>query len=244
MPIRHARIFPRHAFYCVMGGLVVVYALCAVLLVFTGVYLFPFLADGEDVSEDGLLGLLFLAVVAAPVAFYLLFWRGSDFLAWWRTPPVLTLGAHGLQVGRRIVAFADVTRLRHRHSRNHMLIATRRGRPMRLRLDLWDHAFALRTEIEEAIGRVLRSDVERRMHAGDTVGFGVLGMSAEGLVHKGQLIAWSSIDTVRTQSATDGILVDEHLVIVANGQTRRIDRSKIENEPVLLACLMQRLPAG
>ncbi|WP_285412264.1 hypothetical protein [Variovorax sp. efr-133-TYG-130] len=241
MPIRHARIFPRHAFHCVLGGVAVAYALCAVMLMPARIFILPFLSDGEPVSDEGM---LFLASMAVPAGLYLMVWRGGDFFAWWRTPPVLTLGAHGLQLGRRTVAFADVTRLRHRHGRDHMLITTRSGKTTRLRLGLWDHAAALRAEVEEAIGKVLRGDVERRMHAGDTVDFGALAMNAEGLVHEGQLIAWSSIDTVHTQSETDGVLVDEHLVIIANGRTRRIDRSKIENEPVLLACLMQRLPAG
>jgi len=76
------------------------------------------------------------------------------------------------------------------------------------------------------------------------VAFGALELSAEGLLHKGQLIAWSSIDTIRTQSDAEDMDVDEHLVIVANGKTRKVDRSKIDNEPVLIACLMQRLPSA
>jgi len=241
MPIRHARVFPRYAFYCVLGGLAAIYVFCAMMLVPAKIYILPYLVTADFVRYKSA---FFVLVLAIPAAIYLIFWKGSDFLAWWRTPKVMTVGAHGLQVGGTIVAFKDVTRLRQRHNRNHLLLTTRNGKTLRLRLDLWDDAPALLAEIEEAVGEVLRHDVERRLHAGDTVPFGALGLNAEGLVHKGQLIAWSSIDTIRTQSDEEGMDVDEQLVIVANGKARKIDRSKIDNEPVLMACLMQRLPAA
>ncbi len=241
MPIRHARIFPRYAFYCVLGGLAAIYVFCAMMLVPAKIYILPYLITPDIVRYKAT---LFVLVLAIPSAIYLICWKGSDFFAWWRTPEMLTVGEHGLQLGTHTVAFADVTRLRHRHNRNHLLITTRNGKTLRLRLDLWDHAEVLVAEVEEAVAEVLRHDVERRVHAGDTVAFGVLGLTAEGLMHKGQLIAWSSIDTIRTQSDAEGMDTDEHLVIVANGKTRKIDRSKIDNEPVLMTCLMQRLPSA
>lgn len=240
MPLRHARIFPRQSFYCVLGGLAAIYVFCAMLLVPAKVYILPYLVTPDFVHYKGA---FFILVLALPAAAYLICWKGSDFFAWWGTPRLLTVGARGLQVGERSVAFTDVVRFRHRHNRNHLLLRTADGNTLRVRLDLWERAEVLAAEVEEAIGEVLRDGVERRVHAGETVAFGVLSLQAEGLVHKGQLIPWSSIDTIRTQSDEDGMEVDEHLVIVAGGKTRKIDRSKIDNEPVLLACLMQRLPA-
>ena len=241
MPIRHTRIFPRYAFYCVLGGLAAIYVFCAMMLVPAKIYILPYLITPDFVRYKGA---FFVLVLAIPAAIYLICWKGSDFFAWWRTPQTLTVDAQGLQAGTKIVAFADVTRLRHRHNRNHLLLTTRNGKTQRLRLDLWDDASALVAEVEDAVSEVLRHDVERRLHEGDTVAFGALELNAEGLLHKGQLIAWSSIDTIRTQSDAEDMDVDEHLVIVANGKTRKIDRSKIDNEPVLLACLMQRLPSA
>lgn len=240
MPIRHARIFPRYSFYCVLGGLAAIYVFCAMMLVPIKIYILPYLITPDFIRYKGAIVVLFLAI---PAAIYLICWKGSDFFAWLRTPGQLTVGEHGLQLGERTLAFADVTRFRHKHNRNHVLLSTRDGKTLRLRLDLWDQAHALLAEVEEAVGDTMAHDVERRLHAGETVKFGALGLQAEGLVHKGQLIAWSSIDTIRTQSDEDGMDVDEHLVIVAGGKTRKIDRSKLDNEPVLMACLMQRLPA-
>lgn len=37
--------------------------------------------------------------------------------------------------------------------------------------------------------------------------------------------------------------LDETLIIVARGKTHKVDRSRIDNEPVLLACLRHYLPA-
>ena len=240
MPVSHLRIFPRYSFYCVLGGLAAIYVFCAMMLVPIKVYILPYLITPDFIRYKGAIVVLFLAI---PAAIYLICWKGSDFFAWLRTPETLTVGEHGLQLGERTLAFADVTRFRHRHNRNHVLLTTRDGKTLRLRLDLWDQPDALLGEVEEAVGDTMSHDVERRLHAGETVKFGALGLQAEGLVHKGQLIAWSSIDTIRTQSDEEGMDVDEHLVIVASGKTRKIDRSKIDNEPVLMACLMQRLPA-
>lgn len=241
MPIRHARIFPRYSFYCVLGGLAAIYVFCAMMLVPVKVYILPYLITPDFIRYRGAIVVLFLAI---PSAIYLICWKGSDFFAWLRTPQQLTVGDRGLQLGERTLAFAEVTRIRHRHNRNHVLLTGGDGKTLRLRLALWDDAAGLLAEVEEAVGEVMAHDVERRLHAGETVKFGALGLQAEGLMHKGQLIAWSSIDTIRTQSDEDGMDADEHLVIVANGKTRKIDRSRIDNEPVLLACLMQRLPAN
>jgi hypothetical protein len=240
MPLRHARIFPRQSFYCVLGGLAAIYVFCAMMLVPAKVYILPYLVTPDFIHYKGA---FFILVLAIPAAIYLICWKGSDFFAWWGTPREMTVGSRGLQVGERQLAFGEVTRFRHRHNRNHLLLTAADGRTLRLRLELWDRAPLLVAEVEEAIGDAMKSDVERRVHAGETVSFGALSLHAEGLVHKGQLLAWSSIDTIRTQSDEDGMEVDEHLVIVAGGKTRKIDRSKIDNEPVLLACLLQRLPA-
>ena len=236
----HAKVFPRHSFYCVLAGIAALYVFSAMMLVPAKVYILPYLITPDFIHHRGAIVVLFLAV---PAAIYLICWQGSDFFAWLRAPGQLSVGGQGLRLGDRTLAFADVTRFRHRHNRNHVLLGTRDGRTLRLRLNLWDAPDALLAEVEEAVGATMAHDVERRLHAGETVKFGALGLQAEGLVHKGQLIAWSSIDTIRTQSDEEGMDVDEHLVIVAHGKSRKIDRSKIDNEPVLMACLMQRLPA-
>ena len=63
-------------------------------------------------------------------------------------------------------------------------------------------------------------------------------------MHKGQQIPWTAIDTIRTQSDSEGMETDETLIIVAQGKTHKIDRSRIDNEPVMLACLQRYLPAA
>lgn len=67
-------------------------------------------------------------------------------------------------------------------------------------------------------------------------------MNSTGLVHKGRQIPWTTIDTIRTQSDSEGMETDETLIIVAQGKTHKIDRSRIDNEPVMLACLQRYLP--
>jgi hypothetical protein len=237
----HAKIFPRYSFFCVLGGLAALYVFCAMMLVPAKVYILPYLVTADFVRHRGAIVILFLAV---PAAVYLICWQGSDFFAWLRTPGQLTVGAQDLQLGDRTVAFADLTRFRHRHNRNHVLLDTRGGKTLRLRLNLWQASDALLADVEQAVGDALAHHARRRLHAGETIDFGVLGLRTEGLVHKGQLLAWSSIDSIRTQSDEEGMEVDEHLVIVAHGKPRKIDRSKIDNEPVLMACLMQHLPAN
>ena len=82
---------------------------------------------------------------------------------------------------------------------------------------------------------VYKRQAQRRIDAGATVAFGSLGMNATGLVHKGRQIPWTTIDTIRTQSDSEGMETDETLIIVAQGKTHKVDRSRIDNEPVMLA---------
>lgn len=133
--------------------------------------------------------------------------------------------------------------MRHRHNRDHLLLTLTDGRRLRLRLAIWDDADALLDLLEARVGGNLEADARRRIDAGATVAFGAVGMNAAGLVHKGQQIPWASIDTIRTQSDSEGMETDETLIVVARGKTHRIDRSGIDNEPVLLACLRHYLPA-
>jgi protein required for attachment to host cells len=58
------------------------------------------------------------------------------------------------------------------------------------------------------------------------------------------MIPWAAIDSIRTQSDSEGMETDETLIIVARGKAHKIDRSKIVNEPVMLACLRQYLPGA
>ena len=233
MPMNHAKVFPRHSFYSVLAGIAALYVFGAMMLVPANIYILPYLITPDFIHHMGATVVFFLAV---PAAIYLICWQGSGFFAWLRAPGQLSVGGQGIRLGDRTRASADAARFRHHHNRNHVLLGTRDGRT--LRLNLWNAPDALLAEVEEAVGATMARDVERRLHAGETVKFGALGLQAEGLVHKGQPIAWSSINTIRTQSDEEVMEVDEHLIIVAHGKSRKID-----NEPVLMACLMQRLPA-
>lgn len=237
---RHVRTFPRYSFYCVLAGLAALYLFAAMVLVPAKIFLLPSIVTADYVRYKGAALIL---IVAVPAAIYLICWKGSDFFAYFFAPAEIDLAEHGLSIGPVHIAFSDITRLRHRHARNHVLLALRDGRTVRLRLALWADADELLAQIDEAVSDALWQEADRRVQAGETVPFGALGLNAQGLVHKGQLLAWSHIDTIRTQSDAEGMDTDETLVIVADGKTRKIDRSKIDNEPVLMACLARRLPA-
>ncbi len=233
------RILPRYALGCYLGAAALLYLFSAQLLAAIDIWLLPRRLLVEMLRYRAMWLVFFLTL---PTMGYLL-WRGSDLVAWWRAPAALTLDERALRLGPLAVPYADIASMRHRHNRDHLLLTLADGRRLRLRLAIWGDADALLDLLEARVGGNLEADARRRIDAGATVAFGAVGMNAAGLVHKGQQIPWASIDTIRTQSDSEGMETDETLIVVARGKTHRIDRSGIDNEPVLLACLRHYLPA-
>ncbi|CAB3632840.1 MAG: hypothetical protein J0I68_10890 [Achromobacter sp.] len=234
------RVLPRHALGCYLGAAALLYLFSAQLLAIIDIWLLPRGLLVEMLRYRAMWLVFFLTL---PTVGYLL-WRGSDLVAWWRAPAALTLDDRALHLGARTVAFSDIASLRHRHNRDHLLLTLANGERVRLRLAIWEGADELLELLDARVGGDLEADARRRIDAGATVAFGALGMNAAGLVHKGQQIPWTAIDTIRTQSDSEGMETDETLIIVAQGKTHKIDRSRIDNEPVMLACLQRYLPAA
>ncbi|MFY2643665.1 hypothetical protein ACOTDF_19065 [Achromobacter insuavis] len=234
------RVLPRHALGCYLGAAALLYLFSAQLLAIIDIWLLPRGLLVEMLRYRAMWLVFFLTL---PTVGYLL-WRGSDLVAWWRAPAALTLDDRALHLGARTVAFSDIASLRHRHNRDHLLLTLANCERVRLRLAIWEGADELLELLDARVGGDLEADARRRIDAGATVAFGALGMNAAGLVHKGQQIPWTAIDTIRTQSDSEGMETDETLIIVARGKTHKIDRSRIDNEPVMLACLQRYLPAA
>lgn len=234
------RVLPRYALGCYLGAAALLYLFCAQLLAAIDIWLLPRSLLVEMLRYRAMWLVFFLTL---PTVGYLL-WRGSDLVAWWRAPAAITLDDHALHLGTRTVPYADIASMRHLHNRDHLLLTLHGGERIRLRLAIWQDAYELAEHLEDAVGGNLEADTHRKLQAGATVAFGPLGMNAAGLVHKGQQIPWTAIDTIRTQSDSEGMETDETLIIVARGKTHKIDRSKIINEPVMLACLRQYLPGA
>jgi hypothetical protein len=231
---------PRHALGCYVGAAALLYLFCAQLLAAIDIWLLPRSLLVEMLRYRAMWLVFFLTL---PTVGYLL-WRGADIVAWWRAPAALTLDDHALHLGARTIAYADIASMRHLHNRDHLLLTLHSGERIRLRLAIWDDAWELADQLQDAVSGHLEADTRRKLQAGDTVAFGPLGLNASGLLHKGQQIPWTAIDTIRTQSDSEGMETDETLIIVALGKTHKIDRSKIVNEPVMLACLRQYLPGA
>lgn len=233
------RVLPRHALGCYLGAAALLYLFAAQLLAVIDIWLLPRRLLVEMLRYRAM-WLIFLLTL--PTVGYLL-WRGSDLVAWWRAPAALTLDERALHLGTLAVPYAEIAAMRHRHNRDHLLLTLTDGRRVRLRLALWDHAEVLLEQLDARVGGNLEADARRRIDAGATVDFGTLGMNAAGLVYKGRQIPWASIDTIRTQSDSEGMETDETLIIVARDKIHKVDRSGIDNEPVMLACLRHYLPA-
>lgn len=232
------RVLPRHALGCYLGAAALLYLFSAQLLAIIDIWLLPRSLLVEMLRYRAMWLVFFLTL---PAVGYLL-WRGSDLVAWWRAPAALTLDDRALRLGARAVAFSDIASMRHLHNRDHLLLTLANGERVRLRLGIWEGADELLEQLDARVGGNLEADAQRRIDAGATVAFGSLGMNATGLVHKGRQIPWTTIDTIRTQSDSEGMETDETLIIVAQGKTHKIDRSRIDNEPVMLACLQRYLP--
>ncbi len=234
------RLLPRYALGCYAGAFALLYLFSAQLLATLDIWLLPRSLLIEMLRYRAMWLVFFLTL---PTVGYLL-WRGSDLVAWWRAPAALTLDSHALHIGPRTLAYTDVASIRHQHNRDHLVLTLRDGERVLIRLAIWEDGYALADQLEESVGGNLEATTLRRLQAQDTVGFGPLSMNASGLTYKGHMIPWAAIDSIRTQSDSEGMETDETLIIVARGKTHKIDRSKIVNEPVMLACLRQYLPGA
>ncbi|MCD7098261.1 hypothetical protein [Stenotrophomonas sp. MMGLT7] len=234
------RILPRTALLYVAWGLALAYLFLAMLLAPLGVALLPHALTSQLLHYRAAALVFFLAL---PTAAYLIFWKGADLFAWLRAPATLRLDPGGIDDGRTRLPFAEVTQVRQLHARGHLLLWLRGGGRRRIRLALWRDGDALAAGVLEAVRAQLLQDARRRLDAGEVLDFGPLRVSGSGLWIKRTQLAWDQIERIRTQTEHEGVDTDETLVITAAGRHYKLDRSRIRNEPVLLAVLQQRLGA-
>lgn len=234
----HTLIFPRHAVFWLVMGLVFIYGVVAVLLaLFTSVHLLPrFVIEGLLQSAFG----YFFLLVGLPCGIYVIGWRASDLFVWTRAPGALTVDEHGLRDGATRVAWRHVHTLVEQHQEDRVVLHHRDG-AYRLRLGLWSDADDLRQTVLGHVVPRLMEDVDRQVAAGESVRFGPLTLSDAGLTHKGKLIRWDDIESIRLQDELDEGAATRELIIVAQGKSRKIDEAKVPNAPVLLAYLSDRL---
>lgn len=238
MTVSFSRVLPRHALGYYLAAFALLYLFAALFLASLHIWLLP----GEMISRMmHYRGAPVVMLLALPVSGYL-FWLGSDLIAWRSTPLTLTLDAQALHVGARRIAYTAITSLRHQHNRSHLRLTLKSGERIRIRLNLWDAPLVLATELESRIGGSQHAGALHALQAGQTLHFGPVSMSAAGLTCNQRPVPWTSISNIRTQSNSEGLETEETLIIVADGKTHKVDRSKLTNEPVLLACMQHYLP--
>ncbi|RYZ40002.1 MAG: hypothetical protein EOO71_17860 [Myxococcaceae bacterium] len=233
----HTRVFPTPVLFWFFAGLVLSYLVAATLLAPAGIRLLPL---------DMVMGLLrsrmgfFLLLFGLPCGIYLIGWRASDLFVWMRAPHSLSLDDQGLRAGAVRIAWRDVESVL--EVQNHDRVVLRhRGGTYRLRLNLWSDAEALHQQVMEHVVPELLARVSREVAQGQPVRFGPLTLDDAGLTHKGRLMRWEEIESIRVQDEFDTGVSTRELVIVAQGRPRKIDEAKIPNAPVLLAYLSDRL---
>ena len=230
-------VFPTSVLYWFFAGLVLSYLVVAMLLVPASVHLLPRdLAVSLFQSRFGFFILLF----GLPCGIYLVGWRASDLFAWMRAPRTLLLDDEGLRAGAVRLAWRDVESVL--EVQNHDRVVLRhRGGSYKLRLNLWSDAEALHQDVMAHVVPELLERVRGQVEAGQPVRFGPLTLGDAGLTHKGQLMRWEEIESIRLQDEFDHGVSTRELVIVAQGRPRKLDEAKIPNAPVLLAYLSDRL---
>ncbi|RKG85001.1 DUF6585 family protein [Corallococcus terminator] len=233
----HSLVFPTPVLFWFFAGLVLSYLVVAALLAPAGVHLLPL---------DMVMGLLrsnmgfFILLFGLPCGIYLIGWRASDLFVWMRAPHSLSLDDQGLRAGDVRIAWRDVESVL--EIQNHDRIVLRhRGGSYKLRLNLWSDAEALHQGVMEHVVPELLERVSREVAEGQAVRFGPLTLDDAGLTHKGRLLRWEDIESIRVQDEFDTGVSTRELVIVAQGKPRKIDEAKIPNAPVLLAYLSDRL---
>ncbi|WP_244237228.1 hypothetical protein [Corallococcus llansteffanensis] len=219
-------------------GLVFIYGVAAILLAPTSVHLLPrFVVESLLQSAFG----YFFLLVGIPCGIYVIGWRASDLFVWTRAPGALTVDDQGLRDGTTRLAWRDVHTLVEQHQEQRVVLHHRDG-TYRLRLGLWSDADALHHAVLGHVVPRLLEGVGRQVAAGEPVRFGPLTLSDAGLTHKGQLMRWEDIESIRLQDELDQGAATRELIIVAQGKPRKIDEAKVISAPVLLAYLSARLP--
>ncbi|MBU8898713.1 hypothetical protein KRR26_24185 [Corallococcus sp. M34] len=233
----YARVFPRGSVFWLVLGLALIYVVVAALLAFGSVYVLPRgLLEHLFLSRMG----FFLFLFGIPAGVYALGWRASDAFAWLQAPEALVLDAEGLRAGDTFIAWREVRSIVERRMDDCVVLEHPAG-AYRLRLDLWDDGDSLYAEVRACVIPVVLERVQRQVARGESVRFGPLTLSREGLTHRGQLLRWEDIDSIRRQDEEDESVATREWVIVARGTSRKIDEAKIINAPVLLAYLSARL---
>ena len=238
MTVSFFRVLPRHALGYHLAALALLYWFAALFLAPLHIWLLP----GDIVIRMlHYRGAAVVMLLAVPCAIYL-FWLGTDLLAWRGTPTTLALDEQALHLGSRRIAYGSVRALRHHYARSHLILTLESGERVRIRLRLWNAPEALAAELESRIGHSQHDDALSALQGGQTLPFGPLSMNAGGLTVRKQFIPWASIENIRTQSSSEGLETEETLIIVADGKTHKVDRSRLINEPVLFACMQHYLP--
>jgi hypothetical protein len=233
----HTRIFPTHALSWFMVGLLLAYIEAAALLAPLGVPLLPG-AWIRDILRQHLGFVLLLAGI--PLALYVLVWRAADLFDWLRSPRSLTVDAEGLSADARRIRWRDVHEFTEDSARD-LLVLRHTGGTLRVWLSLWTDAGALHESLHEHAVAKLLPRVSQRVASGEAVRFGPLTLGSAGLTHRGQLMRWDDIESIRFQDEVDTGVASRELIIVAGGRTRKFDEAKVLNAPVLLAYLSDRL---
>lgn len=233
----HSRVFPVPALSWFFGGLVLIYAVVAVLLTPASIHLLP---------RDVVVGMMrsrygfFFLLLGIPCGIYLIGWRASDLFAWLRAPRSLELDDEGLRAGTTRIAWRNVSAIIEQIDHDRVVLR-HRGGTYRLRLNLWSNAEHLHHDVIGHLVPRLLDTVSRQVDAGRPVRFGPLTLSRAGLTHRGRLMRWEEIESIRRQDEVDQSVATRELVIVAQGKSRKFDEAKIINAPVLLAYLSARL---
>ncbi|MFP2964366.1 DUF6585 family protein [Myxococcus sp. 1LA] len=211
--------------------------MAAAFLSFGSIYLLP---------RDFIKGLFryqsapIVLLAGIPCGLYFIFWRASDVFVWLRSPPRLEVDAEGLRAGDTRIAWRNVSAITSVQN-DDRLVLRHRGGTYRLRLNLWSDAEELYEHVTGHTVQVLLPGVHRQVNAGKAVKFGPLTLSGAGLTHKKKLMRWDDIESIRFQDEFDSGVSTRELVIAAQGRPLRIDEARIDNAPVLLAYLSQRL---
>ena len=233
----HSLVFPTPVLYWFFAGLVMSYLVVAMLLAPASVHLLP---------RDMIVSLLqshmgfFILLFGLPCGIYLIGWRASDLFVWMRAPHSLSLDDDGLRAGTVRIPWRDVESVLEVHNHDRVVLR-HRGGSYKLRLNLWSDAEELHQEVMEHVVPELLERVHSQLDAGQPVHFGPLTLGGEGLTHKGRLLRWEEIESIRLQNEFDQGVSTRELVIVAQGKPRKIDEANILIAPVLLAYLSDRL---
>lgn len=228
----HKPVFPwRSALWAIAGLLLA--ALC-------GLWLFILLT--QPPKPQNAAGEWGVTLGAGAASLFLLFRMGRAALVWLGMPRQLRLDAQGMTLGNgAVLPYGDMASLQHDHDRDVLTIGHARGGRTRLWLELWTDAGTIIDTLSQALTVRLLPDVERRVEAGETVPFGLLAVSRDGLVRGGKTIPWGDIQNIRTQTEDLPGERQAHLSFKTRATSFTVDRSKIVNEPVLIGYFGKRL---